>query len=528
LGLILLALFVCLDAWQDIVRIVQQDPEASHIVLVPLVFARLVWVRRKMLIDWLPRGSLLGVLLALAGVGLWVLGYIKAMQVVWHFGALLTVFGAFVSVYGIDIVRRLWPAFFVLLFLMPLPGVVRHPMALFLQNASAKATEVVIVALGFELRRQGNLLMINDYTVGIAEACNGMRMVSMLILIVFAFVFSEKVRTWVRLSLIIGSIPIAILCNIVRLVPTVLAYGYFSPKFAEQLHDWLGWGLAFASYFGLMGLLWLMRWLLLPVDPLPEVEWRPTGSQSTAWMDHLKSKYSALLAAPEHRVVSLAGILLVLAAGLAVGFLLPDGGDAEPYHARLRTLSEQLPREAGPWTAVDTELPAAAVALLRPNVLISRRYEDETKSNMFQLLLVQCSDARDMEGHYPPNCYPTSGWTTLSQQREDFQLGHLSAEMTTYSFERLSPDGLQKITVVNVIALPSGGFVTSMGSIRRLAGTVSDRYYGAAQLQFVFPSQWTSEQRHGAIGHVGATLEPMLTAVLNKNVETADPKNLGN
>ena len=239
----------------DIVRIVQKDDEASHILLVPLVFARIAWVRRGLLKDWQSTISLWGIAIAFAGVGLWLYGNIKAMQVVWHFGAILTLVGAFVSIQGLAIVRRLWPAFLVLLFLMPMPGTIRHPLALFLQNVSAQATEVVTIALGFDVARNGNLLIINDYPVGIAEACNGMRMVSMLILVVFAFIFSENVRPWVRILLIALATPLAIVCNIIRLVPTVVAYGYFSPELADQMHDWLGWVMVIASYFMLMGML---------------------------------------------------------------------------------------------------------------------------------------------------------------------------------------------------------------------------------------------------------------------------------
>lgn len=511
-----LAVFVCLDAWLDIARIVQRDEEASHILLVPLVFARIVWVRRKDLSDWVPASTLWGIAIVLLGISLWLLGYIKAMQVVWHFGAVVTMFGAFVSVNGLDIVKRLWPAFLVLCFLMPLPGMIRQPLALFLQNASAQATEFVIIALGFELTRHTNLLVINDYTVGIAEACNGMRMVSMLILIVFAFVFSENIRTWVRVVLILLSVPLAILCNIFRLVPTVLAYGYVSPGLAEQIHDWLGWGLAFASYFGLMGLLWVMRWLLLPVDPKPgDRRWRSRRirrGQPSRFSDIMRFELSSAA----RMFAAVGGVLVVLGSAHAIGRSLPDGSESEAYHARIREVAQLLSDEVGSWKAVEMELPQAAVALLRPNVLISRRYEDKETGRSFSMLVVQCSDIRDMEGHYPPNCYPSSGWTALGEQPHELQFGELTALSQDYSFERISDSGLSSIAVVNLIAVPREGFVTSMQHIRRLAGTVTDRYYGAAQIQFVFDENWDRSERLKVVEEVGETLKPLLIEILGK------------
>lgn len=514
--LVALAVLACRDAWLDILQIVRVDEEASHILLVPLVFARIAWVRRTELTGWKPTVSYWGPAIVLAGVACWLYGNISAIQVLWHFGAILSMVGAFVCINGVSVVRRLWPAFLVLLFLMPMPGTIRHPLALFLQNASAQATEVVIVALGFELVRHTNLLIINDYPVGIAEACNGMRMVSMLLLVVFAFVFSEKVRPWVRIFLIFLATPLAILCNIIRLVPTVLAYGFFNPELADQLHTWLGWVMVVVSYFMLMGLLWLMRWLLLPVDPKTSLSRpRPFRKRRLLW-PQAEAGEDQRPKKPWQVGASVAALMIVLGSAYAVGQSLPDGSDAAAYHERVLAVADELPRQVDGWASVDTELPEAAVALLRPNVLISRRYEEEATGRSFALLVVQCADARDMEGHYPPNCYPTSGWTSMGQSPVDLSIGEFQAGSMDYRYQRRLQHGIESIDVVNLIALPEGGFVTSMRSIRKLSGTVTDRYYGAAQVQFVFDDRWEKEERLAVVEQVGATLEPLIRVILDK------------
>ena len=498
----------------DIIRIVQKDEEASHILLVPLVFARIAWVRRGNLKGVSLGPSLWGPAIILAGVGFWLFGNIKAMQIFWHFGAILAMFGAFVCVNGTEIVRRLWPAFLVLLFLMPMPGMIRQPLALFLQNVSAQATEVVIVALGFELVRHGNLLLINDYPVGIAEACNGMRMISMLILVVFAFVFSEKIRPWVQVVLVVLAAPMAIILNIFRLVPTVLCYGFLSPELADQLHDWLGWVMVLASYFMLLGIIVLMRWLLLPMEPV--------GPAFSGWAHRKRLPYrQGPTREPMRPGVRLASSVVaacvLLSGAMVVGMSLPDGSEAEAYHAQVREVAKDLPREIGDWSAVDVELPEAAIALLKPNVLISRRYFSEEKDKSFAMLIVQCADARDMEGHYPPNCYPSSGWTSLGQRPVRLALGSKVADSMDYQFERVTVDALEQISVFNVILMPGNGFVTSMGSIRRLAGTVSDRYFGAAQMQFVFSGPWDEDQRQEVVEEVAQSLGPLVDVILDKS-----------
>lgn len=515
LALVVAAVIACLDAWLDIARIVKVDEEASHILLVPLVVARIAWVRRTELKDWQSQASLWGLAIAVLGIALWLFGNIRAVQVLWHLGAILAVVGAIVCVQGLEIVRRMWPAFLVLLFLMPMPGVIRHPLALFLQNISAQLTEVVTIAIGFDVSRQGNLLIINDYPVGIAEACNGMRMVSMLILVVFAFVFSEKVRPWVRIFLVLLATPLAILCNIVRLVPTVVAYGYFSPEMADQIHDWLGWVMVVASYFMLMGLLWLMRWLLLPVEPLPTMK-RRVARRETRWPWLSEDPDGdGQRRNPWPLRTCVAGLVLALSSAYAIGLSLPDGSEAQAYHEQVALIAEDVPRQIGPWSAVDAELPEAAVALLRPNVLISRRYIDESTGRSFAMLIVQCADARDMEGHYPPNCYPSSGWTTVGKKPVGVEIGAKQAEAVDYGFERVLQDGTDSIRVVNLMLMPKEGFVTSMSSIRKLGGTVTDRYFGAAQMQFVFDSRWEAKERLAAVEEILAEIQPLIGTILD-------------
>ena len=64
-----LGVLATLDAWQDIYRIAMKDEESSHIFLVPIVIAWLIWVRRGRFRRCRPVGGLIGLAFILAGVG---------------------------------------------------------------------------------------------------------------------------------------------------------------------------------------------------------------------------------------------------------------------------------------------------------------------------------------------------------------------------------------------------------------------------------------------------------------------------
>jgi len=116
------------------------------------------------------------------------------------------------------------------------------------------------------VERSGNLLSINKVDVTIAEACNGLRMVFSLVMVCFAFAFGTPLRWYSRLLILIASPIAAIVCNIIRLIPTLYIYGHFSRTTAEEFHDIGGWIMLPVAFLLLMGILRLLRWAVIPVS----------------------------------------------------------------------------------------------------------------------------------------------------------------------------------------------------------------------------------------------------------------------
>ncbi len=260
------AVAVHLDAWADIVGIALRDEEASHILLVPIVALWLVWVRRGRLRQCRFTPSVLGPLIMAAG---WLISWFglgsNNIQSFWHGGAVLVAIGALVTVAGGHVLLKFFPAFAVLVFLVPVPNMARQEIALPLQTATASVTAAVSDLIGIEVERNANVLTCNGVPVAIAEACNGMRMVFALVLVSYAFAFGTPLRHYARVLILAGSPLSAIACNVVRLVPTVWFYGYKPEDFAEKFHDISGWLMLPIAFLVLMGLIRLLRWALIPV-----------------------------------------------------------------------------------------------------------------------------------------------------------------------------------------------------------------------------------------------------------------------
>ncbi len=261
-----LAVFATLPAWRDIHTIATSVDEQSQILLVPFVAGWMAWCRRIRVRFCSPQGVVIGPMIAGLGWLMYSVGYQTATLVLWHAGAVTVVVGAVLSVLGKHVLFRFFPAFLVLVFLIPVPGVLREQIAQPLQTATAATTHAVLETFGANIERHGNLLRINDKPVAVAEACNGLRMVFALVLVSYAFAFSMPLRNSVRLLVLVASPLAALACNVIRLVPTVQLYGAVPEKYANQFHDYSGWMMLPVAFLMLLGIIRLLKWALIPVS----------------------------------------------------------------------------------------------------------------------------------------------------------------------------------------------------------------------------------------------------------------------
>ena len=169
--------------------------------------------------------------------------------------------------------------------------------------------------------------------------------------------------------------------------------------------------------------------------------------------------------------------------------------DTAPYHARAKALIDSWPaviadpdpKRQEVWRGEDWKVPEAAVQLLRPNTILSRRYTSSTnKKKWVDLLVVQCRDPGDMSGHYPPNCYPNSGEEMAYQHARTWEVAGQTVRGMEYHFESGNL-GLSQRCVYNFFVLPGRGIVPDMQEVRDATGDYQRRHFGAAQFQVVFP-----------------------------------------
>src|SRR3954454_25165888 len=207
---------------------------------------------------------------------------------------------------------------------------------------------------------------------------------------------------------------------------------------------------------------------------------------------------------PRIRKMTLVLFSPVLSAGLLMGlaaenrkYLRADDPVFEGYHRSAKTAIESLPFDVGSCHALDTasDIPKEATTLLKPNKILNRRYTDVSVeglgTRMASLLIVQCKQSGDMLGHFPPNCYPSSGHEMTYRATRDWHIPQPDGREFTipgaeYQFVKTRNGRAERTTVYNFMIVPGSGIVRDMDGVQAAAEDYQQRYYGAAQFQVVF------------------------------------------
>lgn len=222
-----------------------------------------------------------------------------------------------------------------------------------------------------------------------------------------------------------------------------------------------------------------------------------------------------------------AGVTTWWSAGLVAGVLLVvlglfgapptvDASAARQHHADATRAGELVPFTFGAWVGADVPVPTSAEDLLKPNVLISRAYENMDTGESVSLLIVQCTDARDLAGHYPPVCYPAHGLEPGTAVAMNWRIAGHEIPAMRYSFSEQDVTSRSVTVVDNFMALPTGRFGRDMDEMRRVGKDRRLRHFGAAQVQLLTSGAMSDQRRDEVFEEVVGVVVPLIEPFLGK------------
>ena len=239
----------------ELFRAWSTDDNYSHGFLIVPIAAYLAWERRARFSALPQRPSWLGMVVVLASLGMLVVGPLGAELFLTRVSMIGVLAGAILFLGGWPQLRVMaFPVGFLLL-MIPLPALIFNQIAFPLQLLASQAGATAVSAFGVPVLREGNLIVLSYATLEVAEACSGIRSLVSLITLGVVYGYFIDPRAWMRIAIVISTVPVASLANAVRVAGTGVAAEYFGAQSAEGFfHGFSGWAVFLVACGALIGI----------------------------------------------------------------------------------------------------------------------------------------------------------------------------------------------------------------------------------------------------------------------------------
>jgi hypothetical protein len=124
--------------------------------------------------------------------------------------------------------------------------------------------------------------------------------------------------------------------------------------------------------------------------------------------------------------------------------------------------------------------------------------------------------AKDMTGHYPPNCYPRAGWLEASPpQQVSLEVGDRVLPARRYRFRLEQGVVPSEIDILSFFAVPVGPqrFGPDIRIVDMASRSPAASRLGAGQVQVLTPRDMTEERRAEIWDAVLEAIDPALREI---------------
>lgn len=235
------------------------DPNNSHGLLIPPLAIYFAWrKRRRFIAAPVQSAAVAGAVVVAGSLMVFFVGrlgaefFLTRVSAVGLFGGLMLFF------YGWARLRvMIFPILFLVL-AIPIPALIFNTVSLPLQSLASDWSAGMLNFCDVPVLQEGNVLNMAKTSLGVAEACSGLRSLVSLIALAVILGYLRWQGLGQRFLLIALSIPTALLLNVVRITITGIIAENWNVKYAMGFfHEFSGWVvfiLAFTILYGLSAL----------------------------------------------------------------------------------------------------------------------------------------------------------------------------------------------------------------------------------------------------------------------------------
>ena len=256
------------------------DDNYSHgFLIIPVAFY-FAWQRRAALKEAAKKPSVWGLVVVAGSLAMLLAGILGSELFLPRFSILGILAGTVLFLFGWNHLRILILPIAFLILMIPIPAIIFNHIVFPLQLLASQFGEGALNVCQVPVLREGNVLHLANTSLEVAEACSGIRsLVSLLTLgIVYGYIIDS--RFWIRLALAVGTVPIAIVANGIRVAGTGVAARFYGPEAAEGFsHTFSGWVIFIAAFI----MLFILHRAIMLVAP--NVQKAPEAKRQDSTMD---------------------------------------------------------------------------------------------------------------------------------------------------------------------------------------------------------------------------------------------------
>jgi exosortase D (VPLPA-CTERM-specific) len=377
-----------------------QDGDYSYALSIPLITAFIIWKKRRLIASTPVSTFWLGGVFFFIFLIISIYGILGSSPSAVRPALPLIILSICLFCFGKDIFKIMAFPLSLLIFMIPLPTLVQTKISVPLKSISTKLGELILRLLDVSVFVEGNIIDLGVTQLQVADACSGLRYILPLLALGVIFVYFFEKSRWKQATLVVSTIPIAIVTNALRIGGT----GFLAQKFSLQLadsffHGFSGWLL---FLFALM-LLFVFFQILSYIHPLKAV---PTHTQinddrNSLRKTHNNSKIAMVISSI---LLTFTGIL-----GYATAALPP---------LKIDKGLTSFPLHFDGWQGRLEDIDSRIIALSGAEDAFNGIYRSLTGKIVSLYIGYRGSPFTESENffHSPNVCLPSIGWKTLASE----------------------------------------------------------------------------------------------------------------
>jgi exosortase len=236
------------------------DADYGHGFFVPLFSGYILWHTRERWTKVEVKPSNFGFVVIVGAIALLLLGSLGAELFTSRFSLLVLLAGMILFLAGWKMLRAVSFPLGYLIWMIPMPVIIYNQITFPLQLIASRFATAWLELAQVPVLRDGNILIMSNYSLEVVEACSGIRSLMTLMALAVAYGYLVSPRRWVRYVLAAFMVPIAIVTNAIRIMGAGLMAHRFGPAAAEGfLHQFSGWAIFLVALLLMFGSYWILQ-----------------------------------------------------------------------------------------------------------------------------------------------------------------------------------------------------------------------------------------------------------------------------